>query len=168
MSTPPSSIEKTKDGIMSPRSAKLSPNLQQKHEYLRPKNEIQQESSVSMGTLKDPNESFLNNLRSDELDLNPQKANQDSKGHEHGHGGDHSQRNSHGHSHGLKKFKSRRDQLYDDDSSQASDQSEPDFDDLEGDDSYESIDPNAEGFLTRHNLTPFIRFKNYKKVFKKR
>ena len=99
MSTPPSSIEKTKDGILSPRSAKLSPNLQQKHEYLRPKNEIQQESSVSMGTLKDPNESFLNNLRSDELDLNPQIAKENSKGR--GHGDEHSNSHSHGHAHGL-------------------------------------------------------------------
>ena len=61
------------------------------------------------------------------------------------------------------KFKSRRDQIFDDHSQ--SDGSEPDFADLEGEDSYESFDKNAGEFLSRHNLTPFIRFKNYKKVF---
>ena len=80
MSTPQSSHEKTKD-ILSPRSSRRSPNLQQKHEFLHPKLEIYNESSVSMGTLKDPNESFLNNLRSDEINSNTSKPDIEPHGH---------------------------------------------------------------------------------------
>ena len=36
---------------------------------------------------------------------------------------------------------------------------------MEADESYESFDGKAEEFVNRHKLTPFIRFKNYKKVF---